>query len=378
MIDDRLSPYTLPLRDVAALLLDRDVRTLRAHGLAILWLLALLCVLLAGSAATLHAQGRNSAAATQPLHAPTVRDIQYAPSDSASRAGHLLDLYLPPSSGKRVPLVIWSQGSAWMANSGRDGADVFASILNPLGYAVAGVAIRTSGQTVFPGQLHDIKAAIRWLRANAAKYNIDANHIGIIGASSGGWTSAMAALTGDVPDLEGTLGTTGVSSAVQAAIAYYPPTDFLQMDTWAAKPCDLAVDFRRGGSCHDAPESPESRLIGCAIQTCPAKVQQANPMRYISKADPPMMIIHGGSDALVPHEQGESLYQALNKACHDAVFISLPTAGHAVWSRMMSDTTLIAAATRRSTTSKGCTVENPRPYAPTWATITDFLDKYLK
>jgi acetyl esterase/lipase len=310
---------------------------------------------------------------------PTVRDIVYATTDSASRAGHLLDLYLPTASAGPTPVVIFSAGSAWMANNGRQGAQRLAAELNKAGYAVAGVAIRTSGQTTFPGQLHDIKAAIRWLRSNSAKYNLNSDRIGIVGESSGGWLSTMAAVTGDVTDLEGNLGTTGVSSAVQAAIAFYPPTDFLQMDAWALKPCDPAVGLDPSRAfCHDGPESPESRLIGCAIQSCPEKTQRANPIRYISKSDPPIMIIHGGSDALVPHAQGEMLYQALNKACHDAVFISLPVAGHGNWSSMMTDSALVVAATRRATSSSGCAVEYPRPYTPTWATVVEFFDRSLK
>src|SRR4029079_719962 len=256
-----------------------------------------------------------------------------------------------------------------------DGAPVYAAQLNKLGYAVAGVAVRTSGQTTFPGQLHDVKPAIRWLRANAGKYNLDPNHIGIAGESSGGWLASMAAVTGDVPDLGGNLGTTGVSSAVQAAIAYYPPTDFLQMDRWALRPCDPKAGLRPlGAFCHDGAESPESRLIGCAIQSCAEQTQHANPVNYISKADPPIMIIHGASDALVPHAQGELFYQALNKACHDAVFISLPVAGHGVWESMMRDSSLVVAAARRSTSSAGCAIENPKPYTPTWATIAEFFD----
>ena len=185
--------------------------------------------------------------------------------------------------------------------------------------------------------------------------------------------------TGDVAELEGNLGTTGVSSAVQAAIAYYPPTDFLQMDVWALKPCDPTVGMSPTRAfCHDGRESPESRLVGCAIQTCPEKTQRANPIRYISAADAPIMIIHGGTDPLVPHAQGEPLYQALNKACRDAVFISLPVAGHGVWRSMMTDPTLMVAATRRSTSSIGCAVENPKPYTPSWATVVEFLDRYLE
>ena len=100
-------------------------------------------------------------------------------------------------------------------------------------------------------------------------------------------------------------------------MAFYPPTNFLTMDAWALQRCE-------GRRCHDAEESPESRLVGCAIQSCPDKVQAANPARYVSAADPPLMILHGNSDPLVPHNQGEQLYMALNKACRDAIFISLP------------------------------------------------------
>ncbi len=124
-----------------------------------------------------------------------------------------------------------------MADTGKRSAETIAAQFNPLGYAVAGVSIRSSSQVKFPGQLHDIKAAIRWLRANAEKYNLDPNRIGIMGDSSGAWTAAMAALTGDAAEMEGSVGTMGFSSAVQAAVAFYPPSDFLSMDGWAVRRC---------------------------------------------------------------------------------------------------------------------------------------------
>ena len=321
-----------------------------------------------------------------PGPAPTARDLAYARSDATTGQGHLLDLYLPTGTTRPVPVVIFTHGSAWMADNGRMDAQALAAVLNPKGYAVAGVAVRSSAQVRFPGQLYDIKAAIRWLRAHAATYGLDPAHVGIVGESSGGWTAAMAAVTGDVPELEGHEGPPGGSSAVQAAIAFYPPTDFLQMDAWALGPCDPAATLgppapgapARGPLCHDAPTSPESRFIGCPIQSCPAKVQAANPVRYISRADPPILIVHGESDRLVPYAQGELLYQALNKACHDAVFISLPVAPHGVWYRAWTDPALAAAATRRSTASAGCAVELPTPYTPSWATVVEFLDRYLK
>jgi len=94
------------------------------------------------------------------------------------------------------------------------------------------------------------------------------------------------------------------------------------MDAWALRNCS-------GPQCHDSENSPESQLVGCAIQTCPVKVRAASPLSYISAADPPLMILHGDSDPLVPHNQGEQRYMALNKSCRDAVFISLPKAATA-------------------------------------------------
>jgi acetyl esterase/lipase len=315
-------------------------------------------------------QAGGRGAATPPGPPPTHADLDYAPPDPANSNGHKLDLYLPPGAASAVPVVIWTGGSAWMADTGKRTAAGVAAQLIPAGFAVAGVSIRSSSQVQFPGQLHDIKAAIRWLRANAAKHTLDPDRIAIMGDSSGGWTTAMAAVTGDAPEMEGAVGTTGVSSRVQAAVAFYPPTNFLLMDAWAVKKCEQP-------NCHDNEKSPESRLVGCAIQTCPEKVQAADPLRYVTPADPPMMILHGGSDPLVPHHQGEQLYMALNKACLDAVFISLPKAGHGPWNAFLTSDAIREAATMRSTSAEGCAVTNPTPYTPDWHTVIDFLSKHV-
>jgi acetyl esterase/lipase len=303
--------------------------------------------------------------------APAYANLDYAPPEPSTSNGHKLDLYIPAGAAQPLPVVIWTGGSAWLADTGKNLAGGLAAQLNPAGYAVAGVSIRSSSQVQFPGQLHDIKAAIRWLRANAAKYNLDPAHIAIMGDSSGGWTTAMAAVTGDAPEMEGAVGTTGVSSKVQAAVAFYPPTNFVTMDAWAIQKC-------AGSACHDSATSPESRLVGCAIQTCPDKVKAASPLQYITPADPPIMILHGDSDQSVPHNQGEQLYMALNKACKDAIFISLPKAPHGNWNGFLTNTALREAATMRSTSAAGCAVVNPAPYTPSWKTVIDFLDKYMK
>mgnify|MGYP005837408285 CR=1 FL=1 len=143
------------------------------------------------------------------------------------------------------------------------------------------------------------------------------------------------------------------------------------MDAWALSKCSQP-------NCHDSENSPESSLVGCAIQTCPEIVKAASPLTYITPPDPPIMILHGGSDQLVPHNQGEQFYMALNKACTDAVFISLPKAPHGNWTGFLSDDSLREAATIRSTSSAGCTVVNPTPYTPDWKTVIGFLDRYMK
>src|SRR5262249_23190937 len=120
------------------------------------------------------------------------------------------------------------------------------------------------------------------------------------------------------------------------------------------------------------------QLVGCAIGSCPDRVQAANPIRYISNADPPIMVLHGEADLLVPYAQGAMFYQALNKACHTATFISFPIAGHGFWFQMMSDPKLGYGATIRSTSADGCKVQMPEPITPSWDVLTGFLDKNLK
>ena len=308
---------------------------------------------------------------------PDFAVVEYAPADPPGTSGHLLDIYLPAERSAPAPVVLWTAGSAWLMDNGRTRADWIVQMLVPRGYAVVGVSVRSSGQAPFPAQLDDIKAAIRYVRANAADYGFDPANIGVIGTSSGGWVAAMAATTLGRRELEGGIGTTGVSSAVNAAVAFWPPTDFRSMDAWALEPCERMSFRGRQGFCHDDPDSPESRLVGCAIQECPDKAMAANPISYVSADSAPIFILHGQSDPLVPHHQGESLYQAYNKACGDATFISVPKLGHGPLENL-ADADVTDGATRRTTTSSECAVENPAPFRGITAAINDFLDRHLK
>lgn len=308
-----------------------------------------------------------SAAFAPPAQATQViTDIAYAPAQPAGGRGHLLDIYLPPTGITPRPVLIWHSGSAWSSDDGKTGAEAIAEIFNPLGFAVVGVSVRSSAQAIFPAQVYDIKAAIRWLRTNAATYQLDANRFAMMGDSSGGWLTEMATLSGGVSALEGTVGTTGVSSAVQAGLAFYGPTDFLQMN---------AQNLPTGGLDHNSPASPESLLVGCPIQTCPAAVAQANPMTYVDSNDPPLMFLHGQADFLVPHGQSVLLYNRIKAQCGHATFVSVPAADHMM--PQVMDPAQYGMQTVRTTADCGETV-GTGTLNPTWANFATFLRGGLK
>ncbi|MGK5692407.1 alpha/beta hydrolase fold domain-containing protein [Streptomyces sp. URMC 128] len=304
------------------------------------------------------------------------KDLAYAPAEPPGTQGHLLDLYVPQSQ-QPVPLVIFSSGSGWLADSGRQGADEAAAQLNPHGFAVAGVAIRSSSQAQFPAQLYDIKSAIRWLRANATTYNLDPHRIAIMGDSSGGWTTAMAAVTGGIPHLEGDVGVRGPSSAVQAAIPFYPPTDFLQMDAHMPDDCRTFNGVFGLTDCHSDARSPESLLLGCPIKDCPGKVAAASPLTYIGgRPTPPFLIFHGEQDPFVPYHQSRLLFEKLATARGEARLVSFPHAGHGPLQDMLGD-----QDTRRDAyeeTARGGRITPALPVTPSWQTVVSFLEQRLQ
>jgi len=318
--------------------------------------------------------GAAAAPAVADVH--VTKDLAYAPAQPSGSQGHLLDLYVP-ESGHPLPLVIFTSGSGWLADSGRTGADKVAAQLNPAGYAVAGVAIRSSSQARFPAQLYDIKAAIRWLRANAARYNLDPGRVAVMGDSSGGWATAMAAVTQNIPELEGNVGTTGPSSSVQAAVPFYPPTDFLQMDAHMVDNCRPFNSQFGLTDCHSDARSPESRLLGCRITACPDKVAAADPLTYIgARPTPPFLILHGQQDYIVPYHQSRLLYDKLAAAGHEARLISFPNAGHGTNFTMLSDDAVRAGAYEE--TARDGRTTPPRDVTPTWQTVVSFLDRQLR
>ncbi len=255
---------------------------------------------------------------TQTGQPQVMRDLEY------SRAGDTslkLDLYLPAVKGPH-PLVVWIHGGAFL---GGDKGQVFwTPILDETkrGYAVASINYRLSNQAVFPALIQDCRAAIRWLRANAAKYDINAERIVVGGESAGGYLAAFLGTSGDVTTFDTfPLANSKQSSRVQGVVDFFGPTDFLQMDAGAPRSCEKP-------QVHNVADSPESRLMGCNIQECPDKVKAANPISYVTKDDPPFLILHGTSDCLVAPNQSQLLYDALNAAGVRASLHLLPGFSH--------------------------------------------------
>lgn len=243
-----------------------------------------------------------------PPGARVFRDMQYVTN---GHPRHKLDLYLP-ASGTNLPLVVWIHGGAWLSGSKQPCPALF---LLKDGFAVASINYRLSQHAIFPAQIEDCKAAIRWLRAHAHKYGIDPDRIGVWGASAGGHLAALLGTSGDVAEFDKG-DNPDVSSRVQAVCDWFGPTDLTQI---SKSPSD--VD-------HDAPESPESRLLGGPVHENKDKAQRANPITYVSKDDPPFLIMHGDKDRLVPLNQSELLAEALKTAGVEVTFHAIKGAGH--------------------------------------------------
>jgi acetyl esterase/lipase len=186
------------------------------------------------------------------------------------------------------------------------------------GFAVAAINYRLSQHAVFPAQIEDCKAAVRWLRANASQYGYDPDRVASYGASAEKHLAAMLGTAGDVAALD--VGANpGISSRVQAVVDFFGPTDFLQMD---------AHRLSEKAMIHDTPDSPESQLVGGPIRDNPEKVARANPITYVTPEDPPFLIVHGDADLLVPHHQSVLLEAALRKAGVRVRLVTIPGGPH--------------------------------------------------
>lgn len=345
------------------------------------------------------AAARAGASATPAKEVQYLEGITYATREAGAfqTAGDLeLDLVLP-SSDRPTPLVVYIHGGGWITGS-RKGTPDLANYFAERGYAMATIDYRYTyvrdGITPFPippndihpkgefpDQIVDVKAAIRWLRANAQQYNLDPDNIGVWGSSAGAHLAALAGTVDEVEDVEGDLYDIEpdvhpeVSGRVQAVVPWYPPTNFLLMDEQAG---DLGL-FP-----HSVRNSPESMLIGGKITDHPDRVAAANPITYIDSEDPPFMFMHGRQDGVVPYEQSKIMYEALREACVEATLYELHDQGHGfgfdeLSQKPVPDQTVIETHSCQSGPGDGSPpADHTKNGPPAGAkTIEQFLDRHL-
>ncbi len=231
-------------------------------------------------------------------------DLVYAKKSAAQR----LDLYLPDRHSGRLPLVIYIHGGAFMMCDKRDIQVIPHFEVLRHGYALASLNYRMSGEAIFPAAVHDCKCAVRWIRAHAERYDLDPDQFAAMGGSAGANLSAMLATSAGVVELEnGSQGYDGYSSAVQACVAWFGPTDFTKMD-------EQLAELGLGPRDHNEADSPESMYMGGKITELDrGYVNKANPMTYINENLPPIYIQHGSRDNLVPVLQSKIFAEAIEK-----------------------------------------------------------------
>lgn len=239
------------------------------------------------------------------------RDLAYV-ADGHER--QKLDLFVPEKAEHPLPVIIWIHGGGWQ-NGSKDGCPPLRNGYTGRGYAVASINYRLSGHAVFPAQIEDCKAAIRWLRAHAKEYHLDSERFGVWGSSAGGHLVALLGTSGDVKEFD--VGANlEQSSRVQAVCDYFGPTDFAVFVTTP------------GYESHARADAPEGKLIGGAVLENKDKAARANPITFVSKDDPPFLIVHGDDDRTVPINQSQLLFAALKGAGVSAHFHTIHGAGH--------------------------------------------------
>jgi acetyl esterase/lipase len=241
------------------------------------------------------------------------RDVQYgAAGDRALK----LDVIRPRAESKSPrPVVVWIHGGGWSGGDKSSGLGLLMSYALRGDYVCFSVGYRLSGEAKWPAQIHDCKAAIRWIKANAEKYNIDPQRIGVWGSSAGGHLVSLLGTSGDVKELEGNNGSPDRSSRVACVVDFCGPSDLPNF--FKAK--------NDGGA-----RRPIVGLLGGTVEEKAAEAVAASPVTYVTKDDAPILIVHGTEDFLVPIAQAETLYDAARKAGVEATFIKMDGGGHGI------------------------------------------------
>jgi acetyl esterase/lipase len=229
-----------------------------------------------------------------------IKDLDYVGKGNARQC---LDIYLPEAkSEKPCPLLVFIHGGGWEGGD-KNGAGALTGLLQGSGMAGASVGYRLTDQGGWPNQIHDCKAALRYLRAQAATYGYDPERIAVYGISAGGHLVSMLGVSSDVPALSGNLGAhLDQKMGVRCVIDFCGPGNFLTFNQDNTKP----------GA--ESPTGAIAKLLGGPLSQRPEQAREASPITYVSKDDPPFLIIHGTADNLVPLSQAREFDAALDKA----------------------------------------------------------------
>lgn len=262
---------------------------------------------------------------------PSFSNLNYA---GGSNSKHTLDIYIPTSATSPTATIVHIHGGAFLSGSKSTTDQSSYQYFYNNGFVCVDINYRLSSDSIWPAQIFDCKAAIRFLKANADLYHIDTNKIGVIGESAGGYLVSMLGTTADVAELEGThLGNANVSSRVHAVVDLFGPINFSTMDAEAT-----ALGFTINTN---AATSPESKLMGAAIPTIPERVSKANPTTYISNDDADFFISAGTADKNIPYTQGQNFNTSLENVVGNqrTTFELLQGAGHggSVWHSTVQD-----------------------------------------
>ena len=252
------------------------------------------------------------------------RDVVYA--DIRGFRPLTLFVSVPPTP-KPPPLVVFIHGGAWLMGHPMVTNAVYREMnftgkLLRAGFALARISYRLTAEAIFPAQLHDCKSAVRFLRNRAHIFGIDPARLAAFGDSAGGHLAAFVGLSGARPELEGEIGDTHGSSAVQAVLDWFGPTELLTMAEQA---------IAGSPATQNDPDSPESRLVGGTLQTRPEAARAASPITYVTGDAPPFHIQHGTHDRLVPLEQSQALHKALLAAGARSTLSVIEGADHCFW-----------------------------------------------
>jgi acetyl esterase/lipase len=262
-----------------------------------------------------------------------IDDLLYASPGGESL---LLDLYLPNDGREPWPVIVWLHGGGWRFGDRRLAPDL-SRYFAVRGFAMASIDYRLTTEAIFPSQIEDVKTAVRWLRANAPRYELDPGRIGLWGASAGGHLAALAATSGPGVFETSESEHAGHSSDVAAVVDGYGPTDFMRMDEHR-DPLDRPSEDPESltlppGMRTAHANSFESLLVGGPIEEYPDRVRLANPMTYDRPNLPPLLILHGLSDTTVPAHQSELLFEALAARGADVTLCLQEGLGHGFLNR---------------------------------------------